>query len=217
MRALMAVFALLALSACARAAETPEATIAAVYEVTARTMGTEPTPLDAIPLTANLAEALAEGVRRADARDEPFLEGDLAANCQDCQALTDLTLTTTAPPADGRAIVEARFKLDGAPRVVLWDMLDSPEGWRVDNIRSPDGFDLRASIAEYAGVSCADERGAEAAAALVAQCTQVSAATHPPCNAANDCALIEAEITRGCGMLAGDEAPTFCAAAATPQ
>jgi hypothetical protein len=216
MRALMAVFALTALSACARAAETPEATIAAVYEVTQRTMGTEPTPLDSIPLSANLAEALADGIRRAEARNEPFIEGDLPANCQDCRVLSDLALTTTAPPENGRAIGEARFKLDGAPRVVLWDMLDSPEGWRVDNIRSPDGFDLRASIAEYAGVSCAEERGAEAAAALVAQCTQVSPATHPPCNAGNDCALIEAEITRGCGMLAGDEAPAFCAAEATP-
>ncbi|MCA9720523.1 MAG: hypothetical protein KC468_38025 [Myxococcales bacterium] len=44
--------------------------------------------------------------------------------------------------------------------------------------------------------SCAEERGAAAAAELVARCVQVSPATHPPCNAANPCSLIKDEIER---------------------
>ncbi|MBS0293379.1 MAG: DUF1311 domain-containing protein [Proteobacteria bacterium] len=57
--------------------------------------------------------------------------------------------------------------------------------------------------------SCAEEAGAVKAERYVAQCLQVSPATHPPCNAANACALIADEIKRGCGLL-GKDAPKFC-------
>jgi len=61
--------------------------------------------------------------------------------------------------------------------------------------------------------SCRGEIGAAKAAALVRQCTEVSPATHPPCNASNPCALIIGEIKRGCGLLASGgspPAPAFC-------
>ena len=59
--------------------------------------------------------------------------------------------------------------------------------------------------------SCRATVGPSRAATLVARCAAVSPATRPPCNAANPCALIEAEIARGCEML-DDDAPDFCAA-----
>jgi uncharacterized protein len=59
--------------------------------------------------------------------------------------------------------------------------------------------------------SCTTSVGAQQAAIYVNQCTQVSTATHPPCNASNACALIISEIRRGCGMI-GSGAPAFCAA-----
>jgi uncharacterized protein len=62
-----------------------------------------------------------------------------------------------------------------------------------------------------AQASCAASVGAEQAAIYVRQCTDVSPATHPPCNASNACALIISEIRRGCGMI-GAGAPAFCAA-----
>ena len=40
-------------------------------------------------------------------------------------------------------------------------------------------------------LSCAAEIGTAAAAKRVAICRNVSPATHPPCNAANSCAMIE--------------------------
>ena len=61
--------------------------------------------------------------------------------------------------------------------------------------------------------SCRDEIGAAKAATLVNRCTEVSPATHPPCNAANACALIIGEIKRGCGILIKDGAadtPGYC-------
>ncbi len=61
------------------------------------------------------------------------------------------------------------------------------------------------------GPSCKDSVGAAQAATYVKQCSEVSPATHPPCNAANACALIISEIRRGCAFI-GAGAPVFCAA-----
>jgi hypothetical protein len=38
-------------------------------------------------------------------------------------------------------------------------------------------------------------------------CIKVSPATHPPCNAANSCAMIEDEIARSCALFDGDGEP----------
>jgi hypothetical protein len=61
-----------------------------------------------------------------------------------------------------------------------------------------------------AAMSCTQSIGAAKAHKLVDQCLTVSPATHPPCNAANDCALIRDEIRRGCAFLDKDR-PAFCA------
>jgi len=50
-------------------------------------------------------------------------------------------------------------------------------------------------------ISCQKELGEAQARALAAQCRMVSPATHPPCNAANSCALIRGELARGCRLL----------------
>jgi hypothetical protein len=57
--------------------------------------------------------------------------------------------------------------------------------------------------------SCTQEVGAEEAQTYVDQCLEVSAATHPPCNADNPCQMIWDEIARSCVML-GNDAPDFC-------
>ncbi|MDY6925178.1 MAG: hypothetical protein SWI22_14615 [Pseudomonadota bacterium] len=61
--------------------------------------------------------------------------------------------------------------------------------------------------------SCLAEIGGEAAAKLVERCVMVSPATHPPCNVANPCAMIQGEIDRSCGQYGPDEAkPSQCGA-----
>lgn len=61
-------------------------------------------------------------------------------------------------------------------------------------------------------VSCEAERGLEAAQALADQCRQVSPATRPPCNVANPCAMIQAEIDRSCALWEDDDnVPAECA------
>ena len=58
-------------------------------------------------------------------------------------------------------------------------------------------------------ISCLKKMGKAHADMLVKQCLQVSPATHPPCNSANSCELIEDEIRRSCALL-GMDAPSFC-------
>jgi hypothetical protein len=62
-----------------------------------------------------------------------------------------------------------------------------------------------------AHASCTSEVGAARAAQYVEHCRDVSPATHPPCNAANACSLLIAEIRRGCAFLKED-APAYCRA-----
>ncbi|OYY91709.1 MAG: hypothetical protein B7Y45_01685 [Sphingomonas sp. 28-66-16] len=56
-------------------------------------------------------------------------------------------------------------------------------------------------------LSCAADIGGAAAARRAAICRNVSPATHPPCNAANSCAMINDEIARSCALFAGHGAP----------
>jgi hypothetical protein len=211
--AMAAVLVVLALAACTPRAEGPDAVVREVYATASAAIERGEVPYDYIPMTAELSAAIAQGSALAEQRNEPFIEGDLATGCQDCQTLTDLVINVTTPPADGRAVVEANFATDGRPRTMVFDMRQTPEGWRVDNISSPDGYDLRSSVAGYnaeASLACVAERGEAPAQLLADQCRQVSPATHPPCNVANACAMMEAEIERACQMLDAAQRPTFC-------
>lgn len=212
---ILAALAMLAAAACAPPAATgPEAIVAEVYETAASAIDRGEVPYDYIPLSSSLAAEIAEGERLAIERNEPFIEGDLATGCQDCQTFTGLVITVTSPPADGQAVVRATFDTDGRPREMNFAMVEEADGWKVDNITGPDGYDLRAGVALYLSepsqVACEAERGAQAAQTLVQQCVQVSPATHPPCNAQNACAMMEAEIARSCGLLDAANRPAFC-------
>jgi hypothetical protein len=69
---------------------------------------------------------------------------------------------------------------------------------------------LAASTTMANAASCTAERGRAEARKLVDQCQQVSPATHPPCNAADPCSMMEDEVSRGCSMLSGNDKPGFC-------
>jgi hypothetical protein len=223
---LASALACVALVACNQArtptaaVQAPDAVITAMYAAGAQKMAhNQSTDVSDVPMTASLTQAVKAASDKADANQEPFIDGDIMFNCQDCGQVSAVAVTMAAPPANGKATVQARFSVYGQTNTVLWDMAQTPQGWRVDNIRSPDGYDLRKAAQDEINEptqSCADDRGAAAAASLVQQCTQVSGATHPPCNAANTCAMIEAEIRRGCDQLSGRK-PAFCAAQPTDE
>lgn len=61
-----------------------------------------------------------------------------------------------------------------------------------------------ASAGQPQPTSCLATRGAAAVQRLVALCRDASPAIHPPCNAANSCAMIQDEIARSCSLFADD-------------
>jgi hypothetical protein len=66
---------------------------------------------------------------------------------------------------------------------------------------------------EASSTACEQDQGPEAARRLVERCIAVSPATHPPCNVANPCQMIQDEIDRSCEMYGPGEAkPTECSA-----
>jgi len=155
MKKLLATIAALTLAACTPPAESgAEATVRNIYEQVQQHIGRETTPISAIPMTDDLRDLLDRAEAAADARDEPFIEGDLAANCQDCTSLTGLEIgpqtgPEPVPAPSGHTLVEARFVLNGSEeRAVIYDLIETQEGWRIDNILA-EGFDLRSEAEAY--------------------------------------------------------------------
>ncbi len=158
----LAAFALLALAACtppaghsttaAPSAPTAESTVQAIYADAQHKMGS--TEQTTIPMTDDLKSLVDRAEAAAQSRNEPFIEGDLALNCQDCGTLTNLVIgpqtgAEQEPARTGHTWVQATFKLNGdEDRRVLWDTVQTAQGWRVDNIVS-EGFDLRHEAQAY--------------------------------------------------------------------
>jgi hypothetical protein len=73
-----------------------------------------------------------------------------------------------------------------------------------------------AASAPVPTLSCRAEVGAVAARRRADLCRSVSPATHPPCDAANSCAMIDDEVARGCAMIGdGADRPAGCGPAAS--
>jgi hypothetical protein len=71
---------------------------------------------------------------------------------------------------------------------------------------------LISGAAMAADGSCRATAGPQKSAELVRQCTAVSEATHPPCNAVNPCDMLVEEIARSCAgrRQARVAVPAFC-------
>ncbi len=101
----------------------------------------------------------------------------------------------------------------GAPAQPSWEKLRTElhEVAQAFGVREPYFESPTASALPSHGTeSCLLSAGAQRAAQLVEQCSQVSTSSHPPCNASNTCSLIIEEIKRGCSLITQD-APPFCA------
>lgn len=155
MKHLVGALAVFALAACTQPGNSAaEAVVRDIYASVEQNIGHTTTPLSAIPMTSDLQSLVERAEAAADSRGEPFIEGDIAANCQDCTSISDLVIgpqqgPEAVPAEEGHVMVEARFKLNGnEDRSVLYDLTQTAEGWRVDNILA-DGFNLRSEAAAY--------------------------------------------------------------------
>jgi hypothetical protein len=158
MRHAAAAFAV-AFAACTPQVSEPEATVIAIYKPLVDSRGDESTDIAAIPMTKSLAQLIKDAETSADG---PVFDFDLAGNCQDCAGFSDLKVSKPTEAKDievspGDTLVEASFKtFDGETHSVFWDMTQTPEGWRVDNILA-EGLNLRAVASEIIAAA-AEER-----------------------------------------------------------
>lgn len=160
MKKVLAALAALLAAACTPPQTDAEATVRRIYDQVQQHIGRTTTPHSAIPMTDDLQALVERAEAVAAARNEPFLDGDLAADCQDCTSLTNLEIgpqegPEAVPAADGHTMLEARFLLNGdQERAVLYDLVETAQGWRVDNILS-EGFNLRVEAEAYLADSTA--------------------------------------------------------------
>lgn len=161
MRVWVATLALAALAACsppsatstatttaASPASGAEAIVRSIYDVAQQHIGKEVTPLDAFHMSDDLKAVLDRAETVAQQREEPFIDGDLALDCQDCGPVSNLAIgPTTGPSPQGHTFVQARFKMYNEDHAIVYDMVQIGGAWRVDNILSA-GFDLRKAAAD---------------------------------------------------------------------
>jgi len=160
MKLFAASLAFAALAACTPqpAANGPEAVVTAIYDPLVKSKGQTATPIDAIPMTADLKELVTRAESAAN-DTMPVFDGDVAGNCQDCTGFSALKIGPTAEDAaaaNTHKVIEANFTIQEGQRTVYWDMAETAEGWRVDNIMS-EGFNLR-SIANTVIAATPDVR-----------------------------------------------------------
>jgi hypothetical protein len=147
MKPISALALLMLAAACSPqpSAAGPEASVTAIYKTLVTSKGEQATPTTAIPMTPEL-DALLKKVESVSASDggAPVFDGDLAGNCQDCSDFADLKIERAKTAgAQGHTLVDAHFTLfKKEAHTVQWDMVETPEGWRVDNVVS-EGFDAR--------------------------------------------------------------------------
>ncbi len=185
MKLCFAALALVALAACTPQPSPQEAAVRAIYEPLVKSKGEAGTPYDGFPFTDDL-KALADRAETAAGGDMPVFDFDLAGLCQDCTGFKDLAVGPPADPktapsvAAGHTLVEAKFKIfPDEARTVLWDMVGTTNGWRVDNILADGDFDLRNIVSDVmkeaaainAAASAASTAEADAAVACVAYIT----------------------------------------------
>jgi len=152
MKRLIAALSFVALAACTPPAGGAEGVVRDIYAAAQRDIGGASAP--ELPMSDDLKALIDRGEAAADARGEPFIEGDIALDCQDCTSISDLVIgpqtgAEQEPTRAGHQWVQASFKLNGnEDRTVLWDMVETPHGWRVDDIFTR-GSSLRAEAQSY--------------------------------------------------------------------
>ncbi|WP_081703357.1 DUF3828 domain-containing protein [Brevundimonas abyssalis] len=143
------------------AAADPTETARGEAEAFVRTLYTRMDDADFAPLdpavagqvfTAEVAGMLEAARAWPDEGLHPALEADPVCLCQDPHGLTLREVSVVEASAD-RAAVRARFdfgKADDAEsaRAPLFILRREADGWRVDDIRTDDGFSFRRTLAE---------------------------------------------------------------------
>jgi Protein of unknown function (DUF3828) len=148
-RAIPALILALGVLACAapKPGADPVAAVAPLYD---RYVANQNPPglLDLAPWTHELRGLLARAMDLSKQQDEPnaVVDFDPIVDGQDWQ-ISDVQVSISKPPADGRAEVVAHFKNFGQPVQVTYELRQEDGGWRIDNIRG-EHWTLRQMLAD---------------------------------------------------------------------
>lgn len=96
--------------------------------------------------TAPWTDSLRAEIQRvfAASQDEPILDYDPIISAQDWE-IASVDVALEAPPADGKAVVIAKFRNMDRDETLRYDMVDVNGAWEIDDIRNTD-FGLRSDI-----------------------------------------------------------------------
>jgi hypothetical protein len=133
------------------AAGGPEAVVQAIYAPYMGAESNQPTWRDAVPWSDSMKALLAQEAAAATPGEMGAFDADPIIAAQDYQ-LSNLRVTTAAPPAGGKAVVDARFTNMSTDTLVHYDMVEEGGAWKVDNIRSNNGgipMDMREAVARF--------------------------------------------------------------------
>ena len=127
-----------AIAKAAGASGDPIAAIAPLYQPYLKDGQNPPDWRTAIPFTVATRTILEkEAATTAKTGEVGAIDGDPIVAAQDWK-ITNLEVVLQAPPADGKAVVAAKFHNLDRDTVVFWDMVEEGGAWRVANIREPE-------------------------------------------------------------------------------
>ncbi|MET0181328.1 MAG: hypothetical protein ABW199_00425, partial [Caulobacterales bacterium] len=132
-RVVLAMLAACVIACSPPAGDDPVSTVEPLYQ--SYLDGQNPPDLaNAAPWSNEMRDLLRQMKDASKEQEGPVIDFDPLIDGQDFE-ITDLTVSVEEPPANGRAVVEAKFKNFGEDVQVHYDLVEDG-GWRVDNIRT---------------------------------------------------------------------------------
>jgi hypothetical protein len=102
------------------------------------------------PFEANIAEVLDPDTRALMKADDKLLKGDVGdidgdwlCDCQDFESITAVVTVQSATPTDAKATAVFTDTMDGKPKTDTFDLVKTPDGWRIHDMGTADQPSLR--------------------------------------------------------------------------
>jgi hypothetical protein len=145
MRVWRAMAAVLVLAACQPDPNSPEGIVRGLYAPYVNAAPGGPVVDLSRVYTADLGKAVDDATALSVLLNEPLFDFNPLTSTQDGD-ISELNVAAAGPTPPGKAIVAARFRLQGQPMRVVYSMVRDGQTWKIDNINY--GFtDMRKIVA----------------------------------------------------------------------
>lgn len=141
-----AAAAVLVLAACQPDPNSPEGIVRGLYAPYVQAAPGGPVVEISRVYTAELGRAVDDGMALSVLLDEPLFDFNPLTSTQDSD-ISELNVAAAGPAPANKALVAARFRHNGQPTRVVYEMVRDGQTWKIDNIDY--GFtDMRKIVAE---------------------------------------------------------------------